>query len=61
MSSNESQHNKYWSELKKLSDQENVIEFLKLYCKYLEASNIISPSRGILYKMIQKTINALDK
>lgn len=47
-------HKEYWVKLKKLSGENKVIDFFRLYAEYLECMNIISPSRRILYKMVKK-------
>ena len=47
-------HKKYWIQLKRLADQNDVVGFFKLYKECLENCNVISPSRTILYEMICK-------
>lgn len=47
-------HKEYWVKLKKLSDENKVIDFFRLYAEYLECANIISPNRRILYNMVKK-------
>lgn len=59
MNTYKSRHDKYWSQLKELSDKDDInsiLGFFKLYLEYLQSSGVISPSRQILYKMISKLI-----
>lgn len=59
-SSRREQEREYWTKLKQLASEDNVVEFYKLYAKYLEWNNIISPDRQAIYKMATSVVQLLD-
>lgn len=50
-----------WQQLKKLSQENKLLEFYKLYLDYLTKSGILSESRMTLYDVTLKTIQELEK
>jgi len=50
----------YWTKLKKLANEDNVVEFYKLYSQYLEYSNILSNDRKAIYIMAKRTVELLS-
>lgn len=52
---------KYWKELKRLDNTNNITGFWSKYCEYLEEINLISPGRKLFYNMVKKTLLALKE
>lgn len=50
----------YWTKLKQLADENNVLAFYKLYAEYLEWNNIISPSRKAIYRMAKVIVELME-
>jgi hypothetical protein len=50
----------YWTKLKKLANEDNVVEFYKLYSQYLEYSNILSNDRKAIYIMAKRAVELLS-
>lgn len=59
-SSRRSQEKEYWTQLKKLADTDDIIGFYKLYAKYLDWNNVISPDRRAIYKMANKVVELIE-
>ena len=51
----------YWTKLKQLADENNVLGFYKLYSEYLEWNSIISPSRKAIYRMAKAIVELIEK
>ncbi len=51
----------YWDELKTLHDTNDILNFWRKYCEYLEKMNLISPNRRLIYNAAQKTIKKIKK
>ena len=50
----------YWTKLKQFANEDNVIEFYKLYTEYLEWSKVLSSSRKAIYKMAKRVIELME-
>jgi hypothetical protein len=48
------QERNYWTKLKQLASEDNIVEFYKLYAKYLEWNNVLSNDRKTIHKMAKK-------
>lgn len=59
-SSRVKQEKEYWTQLKKLASDDDVIGFYKLYAKYLDWNNVISPDRRAIYKMANKVVELIE-
>lgn len=55
------QEKEYWTKLKILAKENNVVEFYKLYAKYLEWNNILSPDRQAIHQMAKKVVELMEK
>lgn len=60
MNHNTKKEHEYWTKLKQLANEDNVIEFYKLYTQYLEWSNMLSPSRKAIYKMAKRVVELME-
>lgn len=60
-SSRVKQEREYWTKLKQYAQEDNVVEFYKLYTQYLEWNNIYSPDRKAIYQMGKRVVELLDK
>lgn len=59
-SSRRNQEKEYWTKLKQLANEDNIVEFYKLYAKYLEWNNVLSPDRKAIYKMANRVVQLLE-
>lgn len=60
MNNNTKKENEYWTKLKQLASEDNIIEFYKLYSQYLEWSKVLSPSRKAIYKMAKRVVELIE-
>lgn len=59
-SSRREQEREYWTKLKQLANEDNVLEFYRLYAQYLEWNNVLSPDRKAIYKMAKKVVELME-
>lgn len=50
----------YWTKLRKFSQEDNVVEFYKLYAQYLEWNNVLSPDRKAIHQMAKRVVELLE-
>jgi len=55
------QEEEYWKQLRHIASKDEIVEFYKLYVKYLEWNDIISPDRQAIHKMAVKVIELIEK
>lgn len=60
-SSRISKEKEYWTKLKQLANENNILEFYRLYSEYLEWNNILSKNRTIIHKMAKGIVKLIEE